>query len=81
MEILSETDFGRPEHPFVPNVYVDITDYMDKKMEALRIYDTEMGKPPFPRSEENVRALATVRGAMAGVRFAEAFRLVKGIWR
>ncbi len=50
-------------------------------MEALRIYDTEMGKASFPRSEENVKALATVRGAMAGVCFAEAFRLVKGIVR
>lgn len=38
-----------------------------------------MGKPPFSRSEENVRALATVRGAMAGVRYAEAYRLVKCI--
>lgn len=80
MEIISETDFGRPEKPFVPNIFVDITEHMEQKIEALRIYHTEMGEPPFPRSEENVRALATVRGAMAGVRYAEAFRLVKCIY-
>lgn len=80
MEIISETDFGRPENPFVPNIFVDITEHMEQKIEALRIYHTEMGKPPFPRSEANVRALATVRGAMAGVRYAEAFRLVKCIY-
>ncbi len=79
MEIISETDFGRPENLFVPNFFVDITDYMEKKIEAIRIYDTEMGKMPFPRSEENVRAIATVRGAMSGVRYAEAFRMIKCI--
>lgn len=31
MEIISETDFGRPEQPFYPNYYIDITEYMDKK--------------------------------------------------
>lgn len=41
MEILSETDFGRPETPFVPNVFVDITNFMEQKIEALRIYHTD----------------------------------------
>ena len=79
MEIVSETDFGRPNNPFVPNYYVDITGYVDKKIQAMQIYDTELGEPPFPRSEENIRALAVVRGATAGVRYAEAFRLIKYI--
>lgn len=78
MEIVSETDFGEKE-AFSPNYFVDITDYMEGKMQALKIYDTEMAAPPFPRSEENVRALATLRGSMAGVRYAEAFRLIKCI--
>lgn len=79
MEILSETDFGRPESPFLPNYYVDISNYMDDKIEALKIYDTELGEPPFPRCIKNVEALATLRGAVAGVRYAEAFRLIKYI--
>lgn len=79
MEIVSETDFGRPNNPFVPNYYVDITGYVEKKIQAMQIYDTELGEPPFPRSEENIRALAVVRGATAGVRFAEAFRIIKYI--
>ena len=78
MEIVSETDFSGL-NAFFPNYFVDITDYMEGKIQALRVYDTEMAAPPFPRSEENVRALATVRGAMAGVRYAEAFRLIKYI--
>jgi LmbE family N-acetylglucosaminyl deacetylase len=77
MEIISETDFGRPVNPFVPNCFVDISDYIEDKIEALKIYDTELGIHPFPRSVENVKALATVRGATAGVRYAEAFRIIK----
>lgn len=80
MEITSETDFGRPECPFVPNYFVDITNFMERKIQALSIYDTEIGQPPFPRSEENVRALAMMRGAMAGVLYAEAFRIIKYIY-
>lgn len=77
MEILSETDFGRPENAFVPNYFVDISQYMDKKIEALKLYQTELGLLPFPRSIENVKALATFRGCTSGVRYAEAFRLIK----
>lgn len=79
MEIVSETDFGKPENPFVPNFYVDITEYLEEKINALNIYDTELGEPPFPRSIEHVKALATVRGAAAGVKYAEAFRMIKYI--
>lgn len=79
MEIISETEFGRPEQPFYPNFFIDITKYMDRKIDALRIYDTELGEPPFPRSIENVKALATLRGSTAGVKYAEAFRMIKCI--
>lgn len=79
MEIVSETDFGNPVAPFTPNYYVDITDYMEKKVNAMKIYQTEMGMHPFPRSEEHIRALALIRGVSAGCRYAEAFRLVKCI--
>ncbi|MCI9385463.1 MAG: PIG-L family deacetylase [Lachnospiraceae bacterium] len=79
MEIVSETDFGMPYDIFKPNLYVDITDYMDKKIEALSIYDTELGDVPFPRSIDTIKSLAAVRGTQAGVLFAEAFRVIKEI--
>lgn len=79
MEIVSETDFGGPQNPFVPNYFVDVTDYYEKKIEAVKFYDTELGNPPFPRSLENIKALMSFRGAAAGVQYAEAFRLIKYI--
>ena len=79
MEIVSESNFGLPMNPFCPNIYVDISDYMDIKIQAMCIYEKEIGKHPFPRSIDSIKALACLRGAEAGVRYAEAFRLIKAI--
>lgn len=79
MEIISETNFGMPYDMFKPNLYIDVTDYFDKKTEALRIYDTELGDLPFPRSIEAVKAQAVMRGTESGVLYAEAFRVIKEI--
>lgn len=79
MEILSETDFGSLYHSFEANYYIDITDCIEDKIDALKIYDTELGEPPFPRSIDAVKALATLRGGAAGVRYAEAFHVIKVI--
>ena len=79
MEIISETDFASYEHGFIPNYFVDISAHLDKKIEVLQIYESELGAHPFPRSIDNIKALATLRGASAGVRYAESFMLIKNI--
>lgn len=78
METVSETDFtvGRA---FAPNLFVDITQQLEDKLRILQIYEDEMKAPPFPRSLDNVRAFATSRGAVAGVRYAEAFMILREI--
>jgi N-acetylglucosamine malate deacetylase 1 len=80
-ECLSETEFAPAlaENQFLPNYFVDITDYMERKIALLKYYASEMGEHPFPRSVANVRALAHFRGATAGVQQAEAFQLLKHI--
>ncbi|MFC2992182.1 PIG-L deacetylase family protein [Halomonas tibetensis] len=80
-ETLSETDFGlRSDDPgFRPNLYVDISDYLEKKVNIMKLFDGEMGEFPFPRSEECIRALATLRGAQANAQAAEAFMILKEI--
>jgi len=79
-ETPSETNFSLvPSESFVPNTYVDISRYLDLKVEAMKIYKSEVGSHPFPRSEASIRALATIRGAAAGVNFAESFQLVRQI--
>lgn len=77
-ETPSETDFGlKPNESFSPNVFIDISPYLQQKVDAMRIYESELGQHPFPRSEESIRALATIRGASSGFDFAEAFQLLR----
>lgn len=77
-ETISETDFSLdPASSFRPNVFVDITGQLDRKIEIMRVYRSELGVFPFPRSVEAIRALATLRGAAAGYEAAESFQLLK----
>lgn len=78
METLSETEFAPAvvSKAFVPNVFVDITPYLDKKLEIMAMYDTEVMQEPYPRSLSSIKALARFRGSRAGVMFAEAFQLL-----
>ena len=80
-ETLSETDSMPPfpESAFLPNSFVDISDCLEKKLEIMHHYKNEIQKHPFPRSEQNIRALATLRGATVGIPFAEAFVLLKEV--
>jgi len=80
-ETLSETDFGlRPDDPgFRPNLYEDISGYLDQKISIMSKFDGEMGEFPFPRSEECLRALATLRGAQANCQAAESYMILKEI--
>ena len=81
METLSETEFApsAKDDAFVPNSFVDISKYLDKKIEIMKIFKSEIEEHPFPRSERNLRALATLRGATCGCEYAESFMLLKEI--
>lgn len=81
MEVLSETDFApaTKEDSFVPNSFVDISAYLQKKLEIMQVYESEMGEHPFPRSLRSIEALATLRGSAAGCEYAESFVLLKEI--
>jgi LmbE family N-acetylglucosaminyl deacetylase len=80
-ECISETEFAPalPENIFQPNCFVDISEEMAEKIQLMQIYRSEMEEHPFPRSERNMRALATYRGAMTGVEYSEAFQLIKSL--
>lgn len=81
METLSETEFAPANGPvFSPNLFVDITEHIEEKIEIMALYPGEMGRHPFPRSPEAARALAMVRGASANCNYAESFMVLKAIW-
>ena len=80
-ECISETEFAPaiPEKVFQPNYFIDISNFIDDKINLMKIYESELGSHPFPRSIRNIKALATFRGATCGVEYAEAFQLIKYI--
>lgn len=75
-EIPSSTEWRFGQNRFQPNHFIDISKYWDKKMAAINAYEQEMRPMPHPRSQENIEALATHRGAGCGVLMAEAFELI-----
>ncbi|MCK5444058.1 MAG: PIG-L family deacetylase [Rhodospirillaceae bacterium] len=77
-ETLSETGFNPSPtvSNFAPNTYVDISDFLDGKLQAMRLYADEMGDFPFPRSEKAIAALASLRGSESGFEAAESFMLL-----
>ncbi|MCS6979903.1 MAG: PIG-L family deacetylase [Flavobacteriales bacterium] len=80
-ETLSETDWALPvsSDAFMPNVFVDISAHLDRKLQALACYQSQILHGPPARAPENVEALARLRGSTIGVHAAEAFMLMREI--
>lgn len=58
---------------FSPNLFVDITEFLQQKLLAMKCYDSELRSSPHPRSLEMIEKNAQVWGAKCGVDAAEAF--------
>lgn len=80
-ETLSETNWNAPyvTPGFAPNVFVDISEYLEAKVAVMAEYASQLRPPPHERSLEALRALATLRGATVGCAAAEGFVLVREI--
>jgi N-acetylglucosamine malate deacetylase 1 len=63
------------------NYYVDITETLERKLQAMKAYDTEVREYPHPRSLEALRQVAGRNGALVGLRAAEIFQLVLAVER
>ena len=74
-EVPSSTEWqtGSSHSGFHPNWYVDISETLSAKCDALRVYQTEMRDWPHPRSIQGVEHLARWRGSSAGFEAAEAY--------
>jgi LmbE family N-acetylglucosaminyl deacetylase len=79
-EVMSSTEWATSMMaPFVPNHYVEITDHLKIKIEALKAYHIEMRKIPHSRSIQHLKCLARHRGCSVGVEAAEAFATIRTI--
>ncbi len=79
-EVLSETDYNlNRKQVFFPNYYEDITKFLTKKKNAMKIYKSEIKSFPFPRSIKTIDALARLRGSQIGKSAAESFEILREI--
>lgn len=78
-ETLSETHWNAPhiEPNFTPSWVVDITDFVEQKLAALRCYESQISPFPGPRSVEAVQALSVFRGTQAGFAHGEGLHVVR----
>src|ERR1035437_435449 len=81
-ETPSETEWGAPTScdAFVPTVFVDVSEYLGVKLEAMKCYGSQLAPNPRARSLASIEALAHVRGSTIGVAAAEAFCLVREVF-
>lgn len=56
-----------------PNLYIDISDYLDTKIKAMSLHKSQLRHSPHHCSIENMEYLARVRGHEISVAAAEAF--------
>jgi N-acetylglucosamine malate deacetylase 1 len=77
-ETLSETDWNAPyiEPMFIPELFVDITDTFEYKLDAMKAYKSQLKNAPS-RSLEAIEALARYRGSQNGFKYAEGFKVIR----
>lgn len=79
-EVASSTEWQTPGYlPFIPTVFIDISDVWPEKKSSLNCYGAEMREAPHSRSIENALNLAKLRGSSVGLPMAEAFMLIRSI--
>jgi len=75
-EIPASTDWKAP-YQFKPNLFIDISNELQSKVEALKAYHYEIRKPPHPRSKEMTEAGAFRWGSLSGYNSSEAFEIIR----
>lgn len=80
-ETLSETDWNTPsiDNAFIPTLFVDITNEIDVKLEAMKCHASQLCDYPHPRSLEAMKALAMHRGATVCKEYAESFMVIREV--
>ena len=74
-EIPSSTNWNPTSPQFNPLEFVDVTEFINKKIDALNCYGSEICPTPHTRSLDGILALNKYRGTTVGKNLAEAFEI------
>jgi len=77
-EVLSSTEWSYP-YNFNPNYFINIENHVTKKVNAMKLFKSEIREFPHPRSSENIRNVAARWGSVCGFKAAEAFEMIRKI--
>ncbi len=75
----TEWGFTRGSSSFNPNVFEDITDTLEYKLNAMACYKTEIRDYPHPRSLKALEIIAARWGTVVSKKYVEAFELVRSV--
>lgn len=81
-EIISSCDqsYGIERATFIPNYYEGLDETnIDTKINALKLYSTEIREYPHPRCPQSIKAKAITRGSECKRKYAEAFMVLRDI--
>lgn len=67
---------GEAGMAFIPSLFVDISNHLQTKLAAWALYASQQLPGYSPRGPEALTALASIRGAYIGVRYAESFQIL-----
>ena len=78
MEIQSATDWAYESvgSGFKANLYVEVEEEIEFKLQALSCYRNVMREYPHPRSVEAIKGLSAYRGGQSGQLYSEAFQTI-----
>jgi LmbE family N-acetylglucosaminyl deacetylase len=76
----SSTEWAYPRQ-FVPDTWVDISATLERKVQAMRCYESELREYPHPRSLEGLRNKARGWGNQVCVDAAEVYMTVRRVLR
>ena len=77
-EVLSSTEWEYPLS-FSPDYFVDISETIELKLEAMNKYNSELKEFPHPRSLEGIKLNAKYHGMKVGRKYVEAFKTIRVI--
>jgi LmbE family N-acetylglucosaminyl deacetylase len=75
----TEWGFSSTNGIFYPNLFEDITDTIDNKLQAMSYYTSELNDFPHPRSLKALEIIAQRWGTVIGKSYAEAFEVIRCI--
>lgn len=75
----TEWGFNRDKLSFCPNVFEEITNTIQFKLEAMSCYTSELREYPHPRSLKALEIIALRWGTVVGKEYVEAFELIRSV--